>query len=106
MTDVVYYDMLWKPLLHTLLLLSTASTTVLWANCNGYPHFSPDVPAFLKLIEEFFDVTVEEDRPQLGCGSPSELSDGRVIIRRLTLRDEEAAQEEVERAMARGCARR
>mmetsp|Transcript_39218 Transcript_39218/g.104707 ORF Transcript_39218/g.104707 Transcript_39218/m.104707 type:complete len:243 (+) Transcript_39218:113-841(+) len=106
MTDVVYYDMLWKPLLHTLLLLSRTTTMILWTNCNAYPKFKPDIDAFLKLIGEFFDVAIVDDIPQSGCGSPSEVLGGRAVTRRLTLRDEEEAREAVDQALSRDCARR
>mmetsp|Transcript_65582 Transcript_65582/g.128948 ORF Transcript_65582/g.128948 Transcript_65582/m.128948 type:complete len:247 (-) Transcript_65582:150-890(-) len=106
MTDVVYFDFLWKPLLHTLLLLCKPTTQVLWANCDGYPSYTPNVDEFLKMLEEFFEITVEQDRRQLGLGSPNELPTGRVLIRRLTLKDHLLAQEEVDRAMVKGCVRR
>lgn len=106
MTDVVYYDMLWPGLLNQLLILSRASTLILWANCDKYPKFTPDVDKFLHLISEFFDVTVLEDRLQEGTGCPTGVYGGRVVTRRLTLRDEEQAQEALEHTRSRDCTRR
>jgi len=106
MSDVVYFPMLWKPLVHTILAISTSETVVYWANCDKYPHFRPDMVNFLELVKEFFHINIEEERSQVGCGGPSEVEDGRVVIRSLKLIDENAAQDEVDRAMAKSCVRR
>mmetsp|Transcript_12906 Transcript_12906/g.29298 ORF Transcript_12906/g.29298 Transcript_12906/m.29298 type:complete len:245 (-) Transcript_12906:99-833(-) len=106
MSDVVYFDMLWKPLLHTLLLLCTESTVVYWANCDSYPHFTPDLARFLPMMEEFFRVEVEDDRPQQELKGPNGVPGGRSVVRSMRLLDVEHAREEVERAMERNCARR
>lgn len=106
MTEVVYYDMLWRPLLHTLLLLCESKTLVFWANCDTYPHFTPNVEGFLKLLDPFFQVHIEETVPQRVCESPHSLPNGQVTIRLLTLKDKDQAMEAVDLALARDCARR
>lgn len=106
MTDVVYFPTLWKPLLHTLLLLSSDSTVIYWANCDRYPHFVPDLDRFLVLLEAFFTIAIEEERLQSECEGPGGVPGGHVVIRSLRLLDAERAQEEVEHAIARNCARR
>jgi len=103
MADVVYFPTLWRPLLHTLLLLASGSTLVLWANCDRYPHYTPDLAAFLGLLAPFFEVRLERELPQEG--RPGASGGGRVLVRSLRLRDEEAAREELERARG-GCVRR
>jgi len=105
-SDVVYFPTLWRPLLNTLLLLSSDATTIYWANCDRYPSFTPDLQGFLALVEAFFHVTIEEDRLQLESEGPGTVPGGRVAIRSLRLIDPDAAQEAVEWAMSKGCARR
>eukprot|EP00931_Biecheleriopsis_adriatica_P068910 TRINITY_DN42809_c0_g1_i1.p1 TRINITY_DN42809_c0_g1~~TRINITY_DN42809_c0_g1_i1.p1 ORF type:complete len:249 (+),score=60.56 TRINITY_DN42809_c0_g1_i1:91-837(+) len=100
MSDVVYFPMLMKPLLNTLLLLSTASTEILWANCDQYPSYVPDLEPFLEMLGRFFEITVEEERSQLGCGGPCEVPEGRVTVRSLRLAHVDLAREEVKRAKA------
>jgi len=85
MSDVVYFPMLKNRLVHTLLYLCDAKTEVLWANCDRYPSYVPDMDDFLEYIGEFFDITVLEERPQQGLGSPNEVTGGKVCIRSLRL---------------------
>jgi len=103
LSDVVYFPHLWKPLPHTVLLLSTQETLVLWANCDGYAHFTPDLAGFLALIEPFYSVIVEEERLQSDSGGHGGNTSGRVAIRSLRLLDSEVARDEVEKAMEKSC---
>mmetsp|Transcript_20246 Transcript_20246/g.36105 ORF Transcript_20246/g.36105 Transcript_20246/m.36105 type:complete len:259 (+) Transcript_20246:112-888(+) len=114
MSDVVYFPMLKNPLVHTLLFLCNANTEVLWANCDRYPSYVPDMEDFLQLIREFFDISELEERPQQGLGGPNEVIGGRVCIRSLRLSSDPAkvaaAKEELEMAKIGGpvesCAKR
>eukprot|EP00439_Symbiodinium_sp_Y106_P084358 s126_g25.t1 len=102
MSDVVYFPHLRRPLLNTLLYLCTEDTLVLWANCDKYPEYEPDIDSFLELLEPFFRVTEEEDRPQKGFGGPCEVSEGVVKIRSLRILNMELAQNELARAKVGG----
>eukprot|EP00933_Yihiella_yeosuensis_P043934 TRINITY_DN38978_c0_g1_i1.p1 TRINITY_DN38978_c0_g1~~TRINITY_DN38978_c0_g1_i1.p1 ORF type:complete len:257 (+),score=30.58 TRINITY_DN38978_c0_g1_i1:70-840(+) len=104
LSDVVYFPQLRTPLIHTLLALCTTSTHILWANCDKYPQFTPDLPTFLERLEKYFDITLEQERSQFGCGGPSQVPDGRVFVRSLRLRQTEVglAQRELEIARAGG----
>jgi len=92
--------------MHTLFALCTESTQVLWANCDKYPEYTPNVKSFLELVERYFHVEVLEDREQSHCDGPSATAGGRVVIRSLRLADRELAEEELTHALHRGCARR
>ncbi|CAE7515856.1 Mettl21A [Symbiodinium necroappetens] len=102
MSDVVYFPHLRRPLLNTLLYLCTEDTLVLWANCDKYPEYEPDIDSFLELLEPFFRVTEEEEGPQKGFGGPCEVSEGVVKIRSLRILNMELAQNELARAKVGG----
>mmetsp|Transcript_17246 Transcript_17246/g.32482 ORF Transcript_17246/g.32482 Transcript_17246/m.32482 type:complete len:251 (+) Transcript_17246:66-818(+) len=102
MSDVVYFAHLRRPLLHTLLYLCTESTQVLWANCDRYPEYEPDVESFLELLEPYFRVTVEEEGPQKGYGGPCEVTGGTITLRSLRILDMDLAQNELVRAKVGG----
>mmetsp|Transcript_45082 Transcript_45082/g.96729 ORF Transcript_45082/g.96729 Transcript_45082/m.96729 type:complete len:244 (-) Transcript_45082:8-739(-) len=104
--DTVYYDMLWRPLLNTLLALSKMNSLILWANCDKYTKFTPQIDTFVELISEYFDVSVVEERSQDGTGCPNGVYGGKVVIRQLKLKDAEQAREAVEHVQARDCTRR
>mmetsp|Transcript_38023 Transcript_38023/g.100583 ORF Transcript_38023/g.100583 Transcript_38023/m.100583 type:complete len:247 (-) Transcript_38023:36-776(-) len=106
MSDVVYFPTLFEPLVHTLLLLCTEQTRVLWANCDRYPHLVPDLDRFLSMVGRFFDVQVEEDAGQVCSWGPSIVPNGRVVIRSLRLADAERAREVVEMVMKPTCVRK
>lgn len=95
MSDVVYFPMLRRPLLHTLLFLCNENTKVLWANCDRYPSFEPDMARFLEVYGDFFEMTVEEERDQVGCGGPSEVIGGKVTIRSMKISNAENAAQEL-----------
>jgi len=64
MSDICYFPMLWKPLVHTILAISTKETVVYWANCDVYPSLRPDLENFLALLKEFFNIEIEEEAPK------------------------------------------
>ncbi|CAJ1435776.1 unnamed protein product [Effrenium voratum] len=102
MSDVVYFAHLKRPLLHTLLYLCTESTLVLWANCDRYPEYEPDLEQFLEILEPFFCMTVLQESSQKGCGSPCEVPDGKMTLRSLRILDMDLAQNELARAKVLG----
>ncbi|CAE7023005.1 METTL21C [Symbiodinium natans] len=102
MSDVVYFSHLRRPLLNTLLYLCTEDTLVLWANCDKYPEYEPDVESFLELLEPFFRITEEEEGPQKGYGGPCEVHEGIVKLRSLRIMNMDLAQNELARAKVGG----
>eukprot|EP00434_Breviolum_minutum_P011790 symbB.v1.2.010405.t1/scaffold657.1/size175864/2 len=102
MSDVVYFPHLQRPLLHTLLFLCNESTLVLWANCDRYPEYEPNVEHFMEVLEPFFSMTVEEERSQKGCGSPCVVPEGSMTLRSLRLLNSELAGNELARAKVLG----